>query len=200
MHELAFVRLVEAIERAPLVPEWAVERISNMDASTAYTAFRWDTEEHDHREHSILTPTMLKYLQRLANGERVGEIAFDDRRNLYRSLRGAGNRLGGVTPYQTLAIAVNLGFVEVKQEWVLGPKFQISGHIARRDRPSQLMPKAEREILKDICNGLTNGEIAKQRAISRETVNDQVKKMLKKHGAKNRTHLAALAVRKKFVY
>lgn len=51
-----------------------------------------------------------------------------------------------------------------------------------------------RETLLLVCQGYTNREIAEARHYSEEATKDHVKRLLGMFGARNRTHLAAMAV------
>jgi DNA-binding NarL/FixJ family response regulator len=62
-----------------------------------------------------------------------------------------------------------------------------------RPRGSQLSP-ARQNVLALICCGLTNAEIAEELGRSKQTIQTQVRELLRIVGAHNRTHLAVLAV------
>lgn len=51
---------------------------------------------------------------------------------------------------------------------------------------------AEVEVVRLVCDGLTNSQIAERREVSVQTVNAQMKAVLTKAGATNRTHLVRL--------
>lgn len=200
LSDVGFARLVDAIADAPLVPEWAVDRVADdRDAGTAFVALRWDTPVA-RRAKAVLTPKQLDAVQQIADGRRMTDIAGDDRRNLFRMLRGAANRLGATSSHQTIAIAVALGLVEVKQHYALGPAFRVSGAVCRSDRQQTMLAPALRRVLVGICNGMTNQEIADEHNLSPETIKSQVTILLQRYGAKSRAQLAALAVRHGHVY
>lgn len=198
--DLGFDRLLAALTDAPTLPEWAVGRVAdNRDGAVAYTALRWDVGP-DRRRPAVLTPLQHEVLQRLVDGERINTIR-DDNSNTYQKLRGAANRLGAVSPYQTVAVAVALGLVTVRQEYALGPAYRISAHVCRQhDRPEDFLAPSLRATLLGICNGMTNQEIADWRGVGLDTVKTNVAQLITKFGARNRSHLAALAVRWGLVY
>lgn len=57
----------------------------------------------------------------------------------------------------------------------------------------------EREVLRLLCKGLTNPEIALQLSVSRSTVKAHVSRILSKLGVSNRSEAIALAIEKKLV-
>jgi DNA-binding NarL/FixJ family response regulator len=61
-----------------------------------------------------------------------------------------------------------------------------------------LTPRME-EILPFVCRGYTNAEIGERVFASEETVKSYVKRLLDYFQARNRTHLAALAVESGYV-
>ena len=63
----------------------------------------------------------------------------------------------------------------------------------RADRPR--LTDRENTLLTLICDGLTNSDIAKALAISKETVKSELKRIFRKIGVVNRTQAAVLFVR-----
>jgi len=57
----------------------------------------------------------------------------------------------------------------------------------------------ERELLRLICEGLTNGEIAEQIFLSPETIKGYRKNLLLKLGAKNTAVLVKMAIEQKLI-
>ena len=53
----------------------------------------------------------------------------------------------------------------------------------------------EKQILRLVCDGMSNAEIAAQLVISAETVKSELKRIFRKIGVKNRTQAAVLLVR-----
>lgn len=53
----------------------------------------------------------------------------------------------------------------------------------------------EKQILRLVCEGLSNAEIAARLVISAETVKSELKRIFRKIGVKNRTQAAVLLVR-----
>ena len=60
------------------------------------------------------------------------------------------------------------------------------------DRPHALSAR-EREVLRLMVEGLSNPELAERLHVSRTTVASHVVRILRKLGARNRTHAVALA-------
>lgn len=63
----------------------------------------------------------------------------------------------------------------------------------RRTMHPSLTPRM-REVLALVCEGYTNAEIGKRIGCSEETVKSHVKRLLDYFQARNRAHLAAIAV------
>jgi len=62
-----------------------------------------------------------------------------------------------------------------------------------RARPS--LTDREKEVLRLVCDGLTNSEIATCLGVSRETVKSELKRIFRKIGVANRTQAAVLLVK-----
>ena len=62
-------------------------------------------------------------------------------------------------------------------------------------RPRPNLTEREKEILRLVCDGLTNAEIATCLQVSRETVKSELKRIFRKIGVGNRTQAAVLLVR-----
>ena len=72
--------------------------------------------------------------------------------------------------------------------------------IIRKSKEQNIfLTPVERNVLRLICDGLTNQEIAPQLSMSVETVNWYRKRLLAKLGAKNTAGLVTLAMREKLV-
>ncbi len=63
------------------------------------------------------------------------------------------------------------------------------------NRPRPNLTEREKEILRLVCEGLTNAEIAANLHVSRETVKSELKRIFRKIGVANRTQAAVLLVR-----
>jgi DNA-binding CsgD family transcriptional regulator len=63
------------------------------------------------------------------------------------------------------------------------------------DRPKPNLTEREKEILRLVCDGLTNAEIATCLHVSRETVKSELKRIFRKIGVGNRTQAAVLLVK-----
>ena len=63
------------------------------------------------------------------------------------------------------------------------------------ERPRPNLTEREKEILRLVCDGLTNAEIAVSLHVSRETVKSELKRIFRKIGVGNRTQAAVLLVK-----
>jgi DNA-binding NarL/FixJ family response regulator len=66
-----------------------------------------------------------------------------------------------------------------------------------RARPNLTM--REKEVLRLVCDGLTNAEIASQLTVSRETIKSELKRIFRKIGVANRTQAAVLLVKQGWI-
>lgn len=64
-----------------------------------------------------------------------------------------------------------------------------------RERPKPNLTEREKEVLRLVCDGLTNAEIASCLHVSRETVKSELKRIFRKIGVGNRTQAAVLLVK-----
>lgn len=64
-----------------------------------------------------------------------------------------------------------------------------------RERPRPNLTEREKEVLRLVCDGLTNAEIATKLHVSRETVKSELKRIFRKIGVGNRTQAAVLLVK-----
>lgn len=62
-------------------------------------------------------------------------------------------------------------------------------------RPRPNLTEREKEVLRLVCDGLTNFEIAACLGVSRETVKSELKRIFRKVGVANRTQAAVLLVK-----
>ncbi|MBI5506881.1 MAG: response regulator transcription factor [Deltaproteobacteria bacterium] len=62
-------------------------------------------------------------------------------------------------------------------------------------RPRPNLTEREKEVLRLVCDGLTNSEIAACLGVSRETVKSELKRIFRKIGVANRTQAAVLLVK-----
>lgn len=62
-------------------------------------------------------------------------------------------------------------------------------------RPKPNLTDREKEILRLVCDGLTNAQIATELHVSRETVKSELKRIFRKIGVGNRTQAAVLLVK-----
>ncbi len=68
-----------------------------------------------------------------------------------------------------------------------------------RERPRPNLTEREKEILRLVCDGLTNAEIATSLHVSRETVKSELKRIFRKIGVGNRTQAAVLLVKNHWI-
>ncbi|MFQ5352171.1 MAG: response regulator transcription factor [Candidatus Binatia bacterium] len=67
------------------------------------------------------------------------------------------------------------------------------------NRPRPNLTEREKEVLRLVCDGLTNAEIASNLHVSRETVKSELKRIFRKIGVANRTQAAVLLVKQRWV-
>ena len=67
------------------------------------------------------------------------------------------------------------------------------------DRPRPNLTLREKEVLRLVCDGLTNAEIATRLTVSRETIKSELKRIFRKIGVANRTQAAVLLVKQGWV-
>lgn len=67
------------------------------------------------------------------------------------------------------------------------------------DRPRPNLTLREKEVLRLVCDGLTNAEIASKLTVSRETIKSELKRIFRKIGVANRTQAAVLLVKQGWV-
>jgi DNA-binding NarL/FixJ family response regulator len=63
------------------------------------------------------------------------------------------------------------------------------------DRPRPNLTLREKEVLRMVCDGLTNAQIATRLTVSRETIKSELKRIFRKIGVANRTQAAVLLVK-----
>ena len=63
------------------------------------------------------------------------------------------------------------------------------------ERPRPNLTLREKEVLRLVCDGLTNSEIATKLTVSRETIKSELKRIFRKIGVANRTQAAVLLVK-----
>jgi DNA-binding CsgD family transcriptional regulator len=68
-----------------------------------------------------------------------------------------------------------------------------------RERPKPNLTEREKEVLRLVCDGLTNAEIAACLHVSRETVKSELKRIFRKIGVGNRTQAAVLLVKNQWL-
>lgn len=63
------------------------------------------------------------------------------------------------------------------------------------ERPRPNLTLREKEVLRLVCDGMTNAEIASKLTVSRETIKSELKRIFRKIGVANRTQAAVLLVK-----
>lgn len=76
---------------------------------------------------------------------------------------------------------------------------EVNRIIQESEPKSLFLTAAEKNVLKLICDGLTNPQIAKQLCLSTETVNWYRKRLLSKYGVKNTVSLVTLVLNEKIL-
>ncbi len=79
------------------------------------------------------------------------------------------------------------------------PPSQPSPFRVERERPRPNLTEREKEVLRLVCDGLTNAEIAACLHVSRETVKSELKRIFRKIGVGNRTQAAVLLVKNQWI-
>ena len=98
-----------------------------------------------------------------------------------------------------LKSASNQALLAAVQAVAAGQQHVVSAEVEglmKNDPPIPELSQRQREILQDICRGLTNKEIAVALDISLESVKSHVKVILEKLEASSRTEAASIAQRK----
>lgn len=67
------------------------------------------------------------------------------------------------------------------------------------DRPRRALTDREKQILRLVCDGLTNTGIATSLNVSRETVKSELKRIFRKIEVNNRTQAAVLLTRQRML-
>ena len=67
------------------------------------------------------------------------------------------------------------------------------------ENPKPNLTEREKEVLRLVCDGLTNAEIATSLHVSRETVKSELKRIFRKIGVGNRTQAAVLLVKQRWI-
>lgn len=76
---------------------------------------------------------------------------------------------------------------------------EVEAIISKSEPVTVFLSNVERNILRLICEGYTNPEIASQLSLSTETVNWYRKRLLAKYGVKNTVNLVTLVLKKKIL-
>jgi DNA-binding NarL/FixJ family response regulator len=107
----------------------------------------------------------------------------------------------GVHGYVLKSSSIVMLIEAIRQVWqgerYLSPEVeaiieQAQGHVVA-------LTEVERNILRMICDGMTNPQIAKILNLSTETINWYRKRLLSKFGVKNAVSLATLVMREKII-
>ena len=82
---------------------------------------------------------------------------------------------------------------------MLQPHADAPAYRAERERPRPNLTEREKEVLRLVCDGMTNAEIATCLHVSRETVKSELKRIFRKIGVGNRTQAAVLLVKNSWI-
>ncbi|HXC50007.1 MAG TPA: LuxR C-terminal-related transcriptional regulator [Candidatus Limnocylindrales bacterium] len=74
-----------------------------------------------------------------------------------------------------------------------------SSHKFDPERPRPSLTLREKSVLRLVCDGLTNQEIATNLTVSRETIKSELKRIFRKIGVANRTQAAVLLVKQGWI-
>ncbi len=80
-------------------------------------------------------------------------------------------------------------------DWSPQPSSAVRPAASGSDSVRRALTDREKQILRLVCEGLSNAEIAVRLVISAETVKSELKRIFRKIGVKNRTQAAVLLVR-----
>lgn len=67
------------------------------------------------------------------------------------------------------------------------------------DLPRPNLTMREKQVLRLVCDGMTNAQIASKLTVSRETIKSELKRIFRKIGVANRTQAAVLLVKQGWV-
>ena len=81
--------------------------------------------------------------------------------------------------------------MRAKRRFLLRPRYEVAEHAT-----DDALTPAEIRVLAADCAGNANKEIAEQLSVSEETVKGQVRNILSKLGAKDRTQAAMIGVKR----
>jgi RNA polymerase sigma factor (sigma-70 family) len=79
------------------------------------------------------------------------------------------------------------------------PQHEQGAFRIEQERPKPNLTEREKEVLRLVCDGLTNAEIAACLHVSRETVKSELKRIFRKIGVGNRTQAAVLLVKNRWI-
>ena len=142
------------------------------------------------------TPAMSLISSIRAQYENLAIIALsaaDEARNVYMALRaGASGFVSKSSPTQALLAMI--------EQVTLHSRAQnaFEGYVSPPDlgsADSVVLTKRQREVLRCVCIGKTNREIADQLGVTEKTVKGHVTSLLKNLGVANRTQAALAALR-----
>ena len=131
---------------------------------------------------------------------------FDLDEYVFRALRaGASGFLLKDTPLDDLVVAIRL---VARGDGLLAPSVtrRVIEEFARRPgpvdagTPLQELTERERDVLRQVVQGLSNAEIAEGLFVSQATVKTHVRSMLRKLGLRDRTQLVIAAYESGFVW
>jgi len=171
--------LVDDLAAAPLVSESDIGRLVNGAHRTTIASVLSDT----------LSPMQRGALHSIAHGapsyDAVGGELLCSKSSAEQHLTRARARLGAATTGHAVGLSIGMGIIEAPLRHAAEGRF-----VAR----SLLRPRTrERDILEALARGKSTQEIADQLECSSETVKDAIDDLREMYGARNRTHLVALA-------
>lgn len=167
------------LEAAPLIP---IHEISRQVHGGHHNTIRSVLSD-------ALSPMQCGALREMAHGARnqheLGELLGCSKGSAGAHLERARVRLSANTTDHAIAIALGMGLFEPPLRHAAEGRFMARSLLRPR--------RKERDILERLARGMSNQEIADEIGLSAETVKDAIEDLREMYGARNRTHLVALA-------
>lgn len=175
----ATVALMEDLAAAPLIPVHDISRqVHGAHRNTIRSIL---SDVLSPMQHGALRETAHGTHNHRELGDRLGCTAATARMHLAR----ARVRLSANSTDHAIALALGMGLFEPPLRHAAEGKFMARSLLRPR--------KKERDILEALAKGDSNEEIAEKLGLSKETIKDAIEDLREMYGARNRTHLVALA-------
>jgi DNA-binding NarL/FixJ family response regulator len=187
----AYEALVADIAAVELMPEWEIDKAVRGGGITG--------------AKRPPTPREVQFAQGYANGETGNELAHRlgvKMESVSRAFERLQFNLGARSRYQAIAMLAFNGYISAPAF----PKWSLSGRGARATtiksagmrpvRSAGELTQTEAVTLRMISEGMSNDEIAAAREKSVETVKSQTRTLIRKLGARNRSHAVAIGFKR----